>query len=170
MKPSQMRHICHLAAWWLKHKRFDVFKPWHLRHPGSREASPVEMFTRTSKEGTQDGRCEFSTALLHNNLQGSADRKKKEIKQGKNGRSEQNHCPHAGCLALRVLWLFPSLLVLFKLSPDRLRMRGATPVFQSINSILFLLRDLPEGAVVRTQNDEYYHPGDLPDSSPLIVL
>lgn len=83
-KPSQMRHICHLASWWLKHKKFDLFKPWHLRHPGSREASPVEMLTRTSMEDTQDERCEFSTALLYNNLQGSADRKKKkkEIKQG----------------------------------------------------------------------------------------
>lgn len=47
---------------------------------------------------------------------------------------------------------------------------GCTLVFQSINSILFLLYDLPTGAVVRTRNDEYYHPGDIPDNSFLIVL
>lgn len=41
---------------------------------------------------------------------------------------------------------------------------GNTLVFQSINSISFLLCDLPKGAVVRTQNDEYYHLGDIPDS------
>ena len=47
---------------------------------------------------------------------------------------------------------------------------GCTLVFQSINSILFLLYDLPKGVLVRTLNNEYYHPGDIPDSSFLIVL
>lgn len=121
-KPSQMRHVCHLASWWLKHKKFDLFKPWHLRHPGSREASPVEMLTRTSMEDTQDERCEFSTALLHNNLQGSADRKKKKGNKARHKMGKMAEVSKTTVLMLDV-WhsaccgCFHLLLLLFKLSP-----------------------------------------------------
>lgn len=126
-------------------------------------------------------RCEHSTAQLHNRLWSSAKGKRKASKTnvaGKNGRSEQKKVTELLC------WMFCSWRAAtvsvcreHSLNPYLAAVTcrgiddvGCTLVFQSTNFILLLLYDLPKGSVVRTQNNEYYHPGDIPDSSFLIVL
>lgn len=109
MKPAEMRHICHLAAWWLKHKRFDLFKPWHLRRAGSREASPQRSsLPRIPEEDTQGGSWELSTALLHNHLHSGLTHKNRKESEAKLGKMAQVRKPTV--LALRELWQFPSLV------------------------------------------------------------
>lgn len=159
LRLSQMRHICHLAAWGLKHERFDLFKPWHLRH------APAEMFTPKMRAGSSPQPCSImiSRGLIH---------KKKERKQGKNGKNGRKM---AEPTVLRLgVWhsgscgSFHLLSVLFKLTCRQLRMQGALLFFKALippcsSSVTFLKEQLYE------HNHEYYHPGDLPDSSSLIV-
>lgn len=69
--------------------------------------------TRSPEEDTQGESWDSSTALLHNDLQGSADTKNKQIKErnlGKNRKMAGVRKPSGWVPALRELWQFPSLV------------------------------------------------------------
>lgn len=158
----------------LTYTALDLFKCWHLKWRGltSRGAhSPGHTV-----EATWDERCEFSTSSATQPSPEKCQRKKRKGSvtniTWKKGRMKQKRPSEfwrwifsaRGAVPVSVSWERSLNSSLSDVTCRVIDGAGCTLVFQSINSILFLLYDLPKGAVVGTQNNEYYHLGDIPDS------
>lgn len=116
----------------------------------------------------QDESWEFSTALLHNDLQRVDTQKKRKESKAKMGKMAEPTVLRLGVWHSGSCGSFHLLSVLFELTCTQLRMQGALLFFKALiplcsSSVTFLKEQLYE------HNHEYYHPGDLPDSSSLIV-